>query len=100
VNYTVLQNIKCFDWDTDKNNVNLQKHGVTFREAESVFYDKRAIIADDDEHSQDEDRFVIVGKSKKSRILLACYCIRHSDTVRIISARKATAAESDWYKEG
>ena len=95
----MFQNIKYFDWDTNKNKANLQKHGVTFREAEGVFYDKYAVIADDEEHSQDEDRFVIVGSSKQSRILLACYCIRHTDTVRIISARKATESEIDWYKE-
>ncbi|MCL2225633.1 MAG: BrnT family toxin [Defluviitaleaceae bacterium] len=96
----MVRKIKHFEWDTDKNKANLQKHGVTFREAESVFYDKYAVVADDDEHSKDEDRFVIVGNSKKSRILLACYCVRNGDTVRIISARKATESEIDWYKEG
>lgn len=95
----MLQNIKYFDWDTEKNKTNIQKHGVTFSEAESIFYDKRAVIAEDEKHSHDEDRFLIVGESRKSRLLLACYCIRNAETVRIISARKAKNLEIEWYKE-
>ena len=96
----MLENIKNFIWDTEKNKINIQKHGVTFAEAESVFYDKLAVVAEDEKHSQDEDRFLIVGKSRKSRLILACYCIRNTETVRIISARKAEKLEIEWYKEG
>jgi hypothetical protein len=89
-----------FDWDKDKNKANRQKHGVTFQEAEGVFYDAEAVMADDEKHSQEEDRFLIVGKSRKSRLLLACFCMRFGDTVRIISARKASEAEIKWYEGG
>ena len=89
---------KFYDRDTDKNRSNMQKHGITFKEAASTFHDENAMYFDDEAHSKDEDRFIIIGKSKKTRLLYTCYCFRESDAViRIISARKATANEIKLY---
>lgn len=95
----LILKIKYFEWDRSKNKSNIKKHGVSFQEAESIFYDEYALTADDDDHSHDEDRFIIVGESKRPRLLLACYCYRGEDIIRIISARKATKTEIDCYKE-
>lgn len=87
-----------FDWDENKNKANQNKHGMSFEEACSVFYDDRAILFDDPEHSADEDRFLLLGMSEKARICIVCHCYRESDTViRIISARKATKKEIETY---
>lgn len=87
-----------FEWDPDKEKLNVEKHGVTFGEAESVFYDEQAIQFYDDEHSEWEDRFLMLGLSAKLKLLLVCHCFREKDSViRIISARKATKAESRHY---
>lgn len=87
-----------FEWDPDKEKLNVEKHGVTFEEAESVFYDEQAIQFYDDEHSEWEDRFLMLGLSAKLKLLLVCHCLREKDSViRIISARKATNAESRHY---
>jgi uncharacterized DUF497 family protein len=91
-------NGRRFDWDEEKNRINVEKHKVTFKEAASVFFDINAIEVDDEEHSQDEDRFLIIGRSKKLRLLVVCHCHRESDTVvRIISARKANNMETGLY---
>ena len=88
-----------FEWDPDKAKLNFEKHGVTFEEAESVFYDEQAIQFYDDEHSEWEDRFLMLGLSVKLNLLLVCHCFREKDSViRIISARKATKAESKHYR--
>ena len=80
-----------FSWDDRKNEVNEKKHGVSFDEAKTVFYDENAIRYYDPDHSDDEDRFLMVGVSQKLRILIVCHCFREDDSViRIISARKAT----------
>lgn len=77
-----------FNWDENKNNVNKKKHGVTFMEARSVFYDENARLIHDLEHSSEEDRFVILGLSNKLRILLEVHCYREEEEIiRIISAR-------------
>ena len=90
-----------FDWDENKNKANQNKHGMSFEEACSVFYDDRAILFDDPEHSADEDRFLLLGMSEKARICIVCHCYRESDTViRIISARKATKKEIETYVRG
>ena len=69
-----------------------------FEEAKTVFYDEEALVIDDPEHSEEEERFIILGFSKKANLLVVCHCYRESDTViRIISARKATANESRQY---
>ena len=87
-----------FDWDPIKNNVNINKHGISFKEAASVFFDEHAIYFDDERHTQNENRFIVIGKSKIARLLYACYCYRESDTIiRIISARKATENETIFY---
>lgn len=87
-----------FEWDENKNRINQKKHGISFDEAQTVFYDSDARIIDDPEHSAIEDRFIILGLSKKANILVVCHCYRDSDTIiRIISARKATTNESKQY---
>lgn len=85
-------------WDNKKNEVNKKKHGVSFDEAKTVFYDENAIRYYDPDHSDDEDRFLMVGMSQKLRILIVCHCFREEDSViRMISARKATKGEEDNY---
>jgi len=87
-----------FEWDERKASVNAKKHGVTFEEARSVFVDERAKLIDDPDHSEDEERFVLLGLSSSLRLLLVCHCYREKgNTVRIISARKATSRESKFY---
>jgi len=93
--------IMRFDWDPKKNEVNLNKHGVDFEEAETVFEDERAVTIYDQGHSYDEDRFIIIGISRKLRELTVCHCLRDGDNVtRIISARRATKNESKLYERG
>lgn len=90
-----------FDWDENKNQTNWRKHGIDFDEASSVFFDERAILFDDPEHSQQEERFILLGMSQTTNICIVCHCYRESDTViRIISARKATKKEVDRYVKG
>ena len=90
-----------FEWDENKNEANKKKHGISFNEARSVFYDSDALLIADPEHSQDEDRFVIMGYSFRANLLVVCHCYRSSDTViRIISARKATKNETKQYHGG
>jgi uncharacterized protein len=87
-----------FEWDARKATVNEKKHGVSFEEARSVFYDERARLIDDPDHSKDEARFILLGLSSSLRLLVVCHCYRSDDNViRIISARKATADESKSY---
>ena len=90
-----------FDWDEKKNRINLGKHGITFEEASTVFFDDRAILFDDPEHSIDEDRFLLLGMSETAKVCIVCHCYRESDTViRIISARQATRKEEQRYVRG
>ncbi len=83
-----------FEWDEKKNRTNKEKHGVSFEEAQTVFYDKNAIEYYDDNHSLEEDRFIMLGISCQLRQLVVCYCIRNGNSIRIISARKATKKEA------
>jgi len=88
-----------FEWDPAKAASNKRKHGVTFEEAESVFYDDFAIQFFDEENSQLEDRLLMLGHSNQSRVLLICHCENESgNLIRIISARKATTKERKLYK--
>lgn len=88
-----------FDWDPAKAKRNLKNHGVSFDEAKTVFYDDFARQFYDEGHSEDEDRFLLLGVSNTSRILLICHCeIESTDVIRIISARKATAKERQLYE--
>ena len=90
-----------FDWDENKNRINLEKHGITFEEASTVFFDDRAILFDDPEHSIDEDRFLLLGMSETAKVCIVCHRYRESDTViRIISARQATRKEEERYVRG
>lgn len=90
-----------FEWDTRKNLENQRKHGVSFNEARSVFFDQQAVEFYDDEHGELEDRFLLLGVSAKLRILMVCHCLRQrGDTIRIISARKATRNEQHEYPWG
>ena len=87
-----------FEWDENKAKINQSKHGISFEEAQTVFYDEEALVIDDPEHSEEEDRFIILGLSKKANLLVVCHCYRASDTViRLISARKATKTEAKYY---
>lgn len=89
-----------FEWDTNKNEINKRKHKISFEEAQTVFYDSEALVIDDPEHSEQEDRFIILGLSKKANLLVVCHCYRESDfVIRIISARKATTTEIRYYHE-
>ena len=89
-----------FKWDENKNSVNQKKHEISFDEAKTVFYDKEARIIDDPEHSEEEERFIILGLSEKANLLVVCHCYRVSETViRIISARKATRNETKQYQD-
>jgi len=88
-----------FEWNNQKASANKKKHGVSFEEAKSVFYDDFAIQFFDTENSNDEERFLMLGKSHLSRLLLVCHCEKdEGETVRIISARKATAKERKLYR--
>ena len=87
-----------FDWDERKAVANENKHGVSFGEAKSGFVDDHAKLIADPDHSEDEDRFVLLGLSSALRLLLVCHCYRSDgNVIRIISARKATAKESRSY---
>lgn len=89
-----------FEWDENKNTINKKKHGISFEEAETAFYDDEAIVIPDPEHSQDEERFILLGFSAMARLLMVCHCIRgEDDIIRIISARKATRIETEQYTE-
>ena len=88
-----------FTWDPKKAADNARKHGITFDEAKTVFFDESAKLIDDPDHSSDEDRFIMLGMSANFRVLLVCHCYRSDDDlIRIISARKAHASETRFYK--
>lgn len=87
-----------FEWDENKNKTNIQKHKISFEEARTVFYDENARVIADPDHSQEEDRFIILGLSTSLKLLVVCHCYRGEDEViRIISARKATKSETKYY---
>ena len=89
-----------FAWDKKKAEDNRKKHGITFEEAKTVFYDEDARLMHDPEHSELEERFLILGLSNKSRLLLVVHCYREvEEVIRIISARKATKNERKQYEE-
>jgi uncharacterized DUF497 family protein len=89
-----------FDWDEQKNKSNRAKHGIWFEEAQSVFSDPHGRLFYDPEHSDHEDRFILLGMSSAARILVVVHCYRNADSVRIISARKAIRKEVRFYEEG
>jgi uncharacterized DUF497 family protein len=86
-----------FEWGERKNTENKRKHGVSFEEAQTVFYDERALLIDDPD--EDEERFVLLGLSTTLRTLVVCHCYREEDQViRIISARRAGKDERADYE--
>ena len=90
-----------FDWDERKNKANRTRHGVWFEEAQSVFDDPHGRLFHDPEHSEEEERFILLGISSAARPLVVVHCYRESEElVRIISARKATKKEVRLYEEG
>lgn len=88
-----------FEWDEAKAAANFKKHHVSFDEAKSIFFDEFGIQFFDDEHSSDEERFLMLGMSSGAKLLIVCHCERDQGvTIRIISARKATKRESAFYQ--
>ncbi|MBI5374507.1 MAG: BrnT family toxin [Candidatus Schekmanbacteria bacterium] len=86
------------EWDENKNSINKRKHGISFEEAQTVFVDEKALLIHDPDHSDKEDRFILMGVSAKLRILVVCHCYRTTnETIRIISARKANRTEQKKY---
>lgn len=83
-----------FEWNEFKNRINFGKHGISFEEASSVFYDENAILFDDPLHSKNEERFLIIGISRKTHVCIVSHCYRRGgNIIRIISARLATKRE-------
>lgn len=90
-----------FDWNAAKAAANIKKHGVSFEEAKSVFFDDFAVQFFDRENSKTEDRFLMLGMSNQTKLLIVCHCERDDgNTLRVISARKATKNESKHYMRG
>lgn len=90
-----------FEWDQAKDRANQRNHGVSFAEAQTVFFDDNAVEFYDDEHSEWEDRFLLLGVSAKLRVLIVCHCLREDGSViRIISAQKATKTQQKLYPGG
>lgn len=89
-----------FEWDSNKAKINIAKHGVSFEEASTVFFDEQAVLFDDPEHSENEDRSILLGFSSSAKMLIVCHCVREKGyIIRIISARKATKNEERQYTE-
>ncbi len=87
-----------FEWNPSKSAADRRKHGVSFEEASTVFTDEHALLIDDPEHSDEEDRFILLGLSSSLRMLIVCHCYREGEElIRIISARKATRKERESY---
>jgi uncharacterized DUF497 family protein len=87
-----------FEWDKKKHSLNKRKHGVSFEEGQTVFADENGLLLDDPDHSQEEDRFILLGLSSSLRLIVVSHTYRKDDTVlRIISARKGTRSEQKQY---
>lgn len=87
-----------FEWDPIKNLMNQRAHGISFEEASTVFYDENARLIPDPKHSEEEDRFIMLGFSSHAHLLIVCHCYRQNDEIiRIISARKANKPEFKQY---
>ncbi|HUI40881.1 MAG TPA: BrnT family toxin [Terriglobia bacterium] len=88
-----------FEWDDTKNTQNRRKHGISFEEAQTVFFDDHALLVDDPDHSEHEERFVLLGLSSALRTLVVCHCYRGAeDVIRLISARRADGQERELYE--
>jgi uncharacterized DUF497 family protein len=89
-----------FEWDQRKAATDVGKHGVSFEEARTVFFDEDALLRPDEDHSDDEDRFLLLGLSSRLRVLIVCHCYREQDEIiRVISARKANPIERSQYED-
>jgi uncharacterized DUF497 family protein len=87
-----------FEWDERKHSLNTRKHGISFTEGQTVFADENGLLIDDPDHSDDEERLILLGLSVKLRLLVVSHTFREDDmTIRIISARKATRSEQEQY---
>jgi hypothetical protein len=87
-----------FEWDENKNTLNKKKHHVSFEEAQTIFIDENAMLINDPDHSESEDRFILLGMSARLHVLVVCHCYRKDDEIiRIISARKANRSEQKNY---
>ena len=86
-----------FEWDETKNRSNINKHGISFQDAVYVFSDPFALSSHDEEHSEEEDRWVLLGKNLNESLLLVVHTIRSAEVIRLISARKATKNERSSY---
>ena len=96
--YNVRMDELRFEWDGRKEKANVTKHGISFEEARTIFYDENAVLFFDPDHSETEDRFILLGLSFIARILVVCHCVRESETVvRLFSARKADTDEERAY---
>jgi uncharacterized DUF497 family protein len=87
-----------FEWDENKNLSNQKKHGISFEEAKTVFSDELGRLISDPDHSEGEERFILMGMSSQLKLLTVCHCERDSNTIRIISARKADTLERKQYE--
>ena len=96
--YNICMNEISFEWDENKNSINKEKHGVSFEEAKTVFYDGDALLEYDEKHSEQEERFRILGMSYSGKVLIVVHCIREESIIRIISSRKATDNERKGYE--
>ena len=89
-----------FEWDGNKNKINKIKHGISFETAASIFLDEDGIQVVDELHStKNEERYFMIGKSNLKNILAVAYCVRFENTIRIITARKATRNEREMYEK-
>jgi uncharacterized protein len=97
--YIVVVDLIRFEWDSYKEKLNLNKHGISFSEAKSAFYDLNALVIHDPQHSSpEEDRFILLGMTTSLKLILVSHCYRSNDEViRIISARKADSKEKKYY---
>jgi hypothetical protein len=87
-----------FEWDDRKDEQNRRKHGISFEEAQTVFYDEQALLIADPDHSQQGERFILLGLSSALRTLVVCHCYRQGgDVIRLISARRADRQERENY---
>ncbi|WP_422448917.1 MULTISPECIES: BrnT family toxin [unclassified Endozoicomonas] len=86
-----------FEWDDDKSRSNLRKHGISFDEARTVFFDENGLLIGDPDHSGMDDRFILLGMTASLKILVVCHCYRMDEVIRIFSARSATKKETDIY---
>ena len=99
-NYNIIMKRIVFEWDENKNALNKKKHHVSFEEAQTFFIDENAMLINDPDHSESEDRFILLGMSTRLHMLVVCHCYRKDDEIiRIISARKANRPEQKTYWE-